>query len=107
MEFLRLRRSRSAIAFRLERLLAAAQELRLADIETYRWVLAQASDGAEALAQRDPDAYVALFLAAAEDCGYGPATSRIANGLVASADRHRRGRIRRAKERLGKTMLRR
>lgn len=59
-----------AAAVRVERYRGAAEALRRDDPATYARVLQQA-DGSEAedAAARDPDAYVALFLAAASDAG--------------------------------------
>jgi hypothetical protein len=57
-------------AFRVEQNRAAAQELRRDDPDVYSQILAQATGtDAEEAARRDPDAYVALFLAEARDAG--------------------------------------
>jgi hypothetical protein len=58
-------------AFRVEQWRAEAVNLRLTDPETYTQVLARAESNPEAAAAaaRDPDAYVALFIAAAADEG--------------------------------------
>jgi hypothetical protein len=68
MGFLRKKAAGYKAAVRVEKHRAAAVEMRQHDPETYATVLAQA-DGSEAegAARRDPDAYVALFLAAYED----------------------------------------
>lgn len=65
--FLRQRSYRAA--FRVETWRGRAAELRLSDPDTYQHILAQArSDpGAFAAAQRDPDAYVALFMSFASE----------------------------------------
>jgi hypothetical protein len=55
----------------VERYRAAAERLRREDLEAFELVVAQASGSdAEAAAQRDPVAYVALFMAAAQDAGF-------------------------------------
>jgi hypothetical protein len=57
-------------AFRVERYRAMAEQLRAEDRETYSQILAQATNTeAQAAAQRDPDAFVALFLAEAASSG--------------------------------------
>lgn len=68
--FLIGRRRSYAAGNRVERYRAAAQMLRVQDPDTYWQIVAQA-DGSEAegAARRDPDAYVALFMAAAQDAG--------------------------------------
>jgi hypothetical protein len=64
-------------AFRVETHRAAAEQLRREEPETYRQILAMAEGEAAAAAARDPDAYVALFLAAAEDEGViGPSAAQ-------------------------------
>jgi len=57
-------------AFKVERHRAAAEQLRTEDPEVYRQILSQADGStAEEAAGRDPDAFVALFLAEAEEAG--------------------------------------
>jgi len=68
MGFLRRRAAGYKAAFRVEKYRAAAAELRQSDPSLYNQLLAQAEGGeAEAASRRDPDAYVALFLAAWDD----------------------------------------
>lgn len=68
MGFFKKRAEGYEAAFRVEKYRAAAVEMRESDPTVYAQVLAQA-DGSEAegAARRDPDAYVALFLAAYDD----------------------------------------
>jgi hypothetical protein len=64
-------------AFRVETHRAAAEQLRREEPETYRQILAMAEGEAAVAATKDPDAYVALFLAAAEDEGViGPSAAQ-------------------------------
>ena len=56
-------------AFRVEQNRAAAEQLRRAEPETYQRILAMAEGEAAAAAEKDPDAFVALFMAEAEDAG--------------------------------------
>jgi hypothetical protein len=62
------RRNAYRAAIRVERYRRAASQLRANDPDGYWHIIAQA-DGSEAeqAAHRDPDAYVALFMAAASD----------------------------------------
>ncbi len=54
-------------AFRVEEHRAAAEQLRREDPETYQRILEMAEGEAAEAATRDPDAFVALFMAAAGD----------------------------------------
>src|SRR5256885_1053783 len=63
--FLLGRRRGSAAAVRVERYRRDAERLRRDDPASYKFILAQADPAAD----RDPDAFVALFLAAAADEG--------------------------------------
>ncbi len=57
--------------FQVAQYRAAAEELRVTDPETYSQILSHAEEGEpEEVARRDPDAFVALFLASAADLGY-------------------------------------
>lgn len=57
-------------AFRVEKYRAAAEQMRIDDPEMYQTILSQADgSAAEEPARRDPDAYVAIFLAEAADEG--------------------------------------
>jgi hypothetical protein len=68
MGFLRRKAAGYKAAVRVERYRGAAAQLRESDPVLYAQVLAQADGGeAAAAASRDPDAYVALFLAAWDD----------------------------------------
>jgi hypothetical protein len=69
--FLFGRRRGYRAAFNVERYRRAARQLQTSDPATYEQIVAQA-DGSEAehAARRDPDAYVALFLAEANKIGY-------------------------------------
>lgn len=70
MGFFSRRKRGYRAAARVERYRAAAKELRETNPEMYRQIVHQADGSdAEAAATRDPDAYVALFLAEAEDAG--------------------------------------
>jgi hypothetical protein len=65
--FLSRRRKAYAAVFRVEGNRADAQALRTENPDMYQRIVEQAGDEAEGLAQRDPDAWVALFLASAKD----------------------------------------
>ena len=68
MGFLRNRVRGYHAGIRVERYRTAAVELRAEDPDTFWRVVARANGSdAEAAAQRDPIAYVALFMAAADD----------------------------------------
>lgn len=68
MPFRRLRGYKAAA--QVARWRSAAEQLRVEDPDTYAQILSQAEGGEAAeAAARDPDAYVALFLAAARDAG--------------------------------------
>jgi hypothetical protein len=70
VSFFRKRARGYRAAFRVEGHRDAAERLRLEDPDTFAQIVAQADGSdAEAAAQRDPVAYVALFMAAAEDVG--------------------------------------
>lgn len=56
-------------AFRVEKHRAAAEQLRREEPEMYQQILGMAEGDAAEAAANDPDAFVALFLAAAEDEG--------------------------------------
>ena len=70
--FLRNRVSGYGAAIRVERYRTAAEELQAEDPDTF-WRIVARADGsdAEVAARRDPVAYVALFMAAADDAGVG------------------------------------
>ena len=71
MGFFSRRKRGYQAAARVGRYRAAAEELRETNPETYQEILRQAEGSeAEAAAASDPDAFVALFLAA-EDAGFG------------------------------------
>jgi hypothetical protein len=76
MGFFRKKAAGYKAGVRVERYRSAAVELRERDPTTYAQVLARA-DGSEAegAARRDPDAYIALFLAAWDDEAGTPGTS--------------------------------
>jgi hypothetical protein len=68
--FLSRRKRGYRAAFRVEKYRAAAEQLRTENPELYQQILSQADGSdAEEAARREPDAYVALFLAEAEDEG--------------------------------------
>jgi hypothetical protein len=56
-------------AFKVEKYRAAAEELRRDEPETYQKILSMVEGEAAEGAARDPDAFVALFLAEAADHG--------------------------------------
>jgi hypothetical protein len=70
MGFFSRRKAGYKAAVRVERYRATAEQMRQNDPEMYEQILRQADGSpAEAAAARDPDAYVALFLAEAENAG--------------------------------------
>jgi hypothetical protein len=85
--FLWRRRRGYRAAFRVERYRAAAEHMRVHQLEMDREILSHAAGSeAESAALRNPDAYVALFLAEAEDMGYGyasPGTTAHGAGVLA------------------------
>lgn len=87
MGFFRQRAKGYRAAVRVEKYRAAAVQLRENEPELYAQALAQANGSdAEAAAKRDPDAYVALFLAAFEDEKQRNPTALVDDGAPVASD---------------------
>ena len=70
MGFFSRRKAGYKAAVQVEHFRAASEDLRDNDPDLFRQILQQAAGSeADAAAERDPVAYVALFLSAAEDSG--------------------------------------